>query len=572
MSVGRREFIIASVGVAASSQLLTGCKDDSEGSVTPGVDGGLAGDGGAPIEQVNTTLFAHGVASGDPLADAVILWTRVTVPDGANVELGWVVSKDASLTAPVKQGTITATADADFTAKVDVTGLEAGTTYYYAFTAPGRGRSVSGRTRTLPTTSDHARIAFTSCANFQNGYFSAYGAIAKRTDLDLWIHLGDYIYEYKAGEYADANLPARAHLPAQEAITLADYRTRYAQYRADPDLLAIHRQLPLIAIWDDHEFANNAYVDGAENHNPELGEGDWTDRKRAGARAFLEWLPIRVAPAEPVPKIFRNFKFGDLFDLLMLDTRIIARAKQAGDDSSTGTGVGSPSVWQDPTRQLLGTEQEKWFLDELNASKLRGARWRLIGNQVIFTQARDPQVPDAPPPAPPMTRNILYSDFWDGYQPARQRVIDYLLTNGIQNVVFMTGDIHTSWALEVSNNPFDPTVYNPDMGKPGFAIEIVGPSVTSQALEDSPLAPVAPMLLAQANPQLRYAEVTKKGYVLLDVTNERIQAEWYYVNQYKVQGDSAETFAKSFTCQQSSARLVEATTPSAPKVAPAPAA
>ncbi|MEY4509201.1 MAG: hypothetical protein RLZZ450_1323 [Pseudomonadota bacterium] len=577
MSVGRREFIIGSVGVAATSQLLVGCKDDGEDLPASSVDGGVAGgdggvataDGGTAGEQVNTAIFAHGVASGDPLATAVILWTRVTVTDGQSVALSWVVSKDPSLAAPIKTGTVTAAADADFTAKVDATGLEPGTTYYYAFTATGRGRSVTGRTRTLPTSSDHARIAFTSCANFQNGYFSAYGAIAKRTDLDLWLHLGDYIYEYKAGEYADPNLPARLHQPVQEAVTLADYRGRYAQYRSDPDLQALHRQLPLIAIWDDHEFANNAYVDGAENHNP--GEGEWVDRKRAGARAFLEWLPIRVAPADPVPKIFRNFKFGELFDLLMLDTRIIARAKQAGDDSSMGSGVGNPTVWQDPTRQLLGTEQETWFLNELSASKTRGARWRLIGNQVIFTQARDPQVPVVAND-PAMTRNILYSDFWDGYQPARQRVIDYLLTNGIQNVAFLTGDIHTSWAFEVSKDPFDATVYDPAMGKPGFAIEIVGPSVTSQALEDSPLASIAPMLLAQANPQLKYAEVTKKGYVLLDVTNERLQAEWYYVTQYKLPGDATETFAKSFTCQQSSARLVEATTPSAAKTAPAPAA
>jgi len=562
MSVGRREFIIGSVGVAASSQLLGGCGDDSGDKEPVGPDGGVPGD------QVNTALFAHGVASGDPLANAVILWTRVSVSDGANLELGWVISKDASLAAPVLRGTVVATAEADFTAKVDVVGLEAGTTYYYAFSAANRGRSLTGRTRTLPTTSDHARIAFTSCANFQNGYFTAYGAIAKRTDLDLWVHLGDYIYEYKAGEYADPNLPARQHVPAQEAVTLADYRARYAQYRSDPDLQGLHRQTPLIAVWDDHEVANNAYIDGAQNHNPD--EGEWLDRKRAGARAFLEWLPIRVAPADPVPKIFRTFKFGELFDLLMLDTRIIARAKQAGDDDSMGTGVGDPSVWLDPTRQLLGTEQETWFLKELSDSKARGARWRLIGNQVIFTQARDPLVPVSP--VDMMTRNIRFSDFWDGYQPARQRVMDHLLTNGIQNVVFMTGDIHTSWALEVSKDPFDPKVYDPDRGLPAFAIEIVGPSVTSQALEDDPAAPVVPMLLAQANPQLKYADVTRKGYVLLDITNERLQAEWYYVKVYKAPGDVSEDFAKAFTCQQSAARFVDSPTPSAPKAAPAPAA
>jgi alkaline phosphatase D len=557
MSVGRREFIIGSVGVAASSQLLGGCGDDSGDKGTVGPDSGMPG------EQVNTALFAHGVASGDPLADAVILWTRVSVVDGANVELGWLVSKDPLLTSPVKSGTVAATVDADFTAKIDVTGLEAGTTYYYAFTVAGRGRSVTGRTRTLPTHLEHARIAFTSCANYQNGYFSAYRALAARNDLDVWLHLGDYIYEYKAGEYADAALAAaRSHLPAKEAVTLADYRSRYAQYRADPDLLALHRQHPLIAVWDDHEFANNAYVGGAENHNPDQGEGDWTERKRAASRAFREWLPIRVVDADPVPKIFRSFKFGELFDLIMLDTRILARDKQTGNDSTFGDVGTDPAAWADPKRHIIGAEQEAWLLNELTQSSARGARWRLIGNQVIFSQGRNPL--DSMDP-----HGIIYSDFWDGYQADRNGIIDGILQGGIKNVVFLTGDIHSSWAFEISKNPFDSNVYNPAAGLNGFAIELVGPSVTSLALENDPgNAMAAPALLPTVNPHLRFSEFTRKGYVLLDVTNERLQAEWWYVVQFKAPNDATEMLGKAFTCQQSSALLVETTAPTPPKDAP----
>jgi len=547
MSVGRREFIIATLGSAAAAQLL-GCGDDA-----------------VEKDSIDLKLFAHGVASGDPLADAVIVWTRVTEPGAPSVAVEWLLSKDPELDSVLKSGLVTTTADTDFTVKVDVTGLEAGTTYYYAFRV-GKRRSLAGRTRTMPAVAERARIAFTSCANYQNGYFNVYGAIAKRLDLDLWVHLGDYIYEYKAGEYADPNLAAaRSHLPANEAISLQDYRTRYAQYRGDPDLQLLHRQHPLVVVWDDHEFANNAYVDGAQNHDP--SEGDWNDRKRAASRAFLEWLPIRVATADPVPKIFRTFKFGSLFDLIMLDTRMIARAKQAGDDD---TSVGDPAVWRDPTRQLLGSEQEAWFLNELAISRERGARWRLVGNQVIISQARDPRSPTVMGD-PNMTRSILYSDFWDGYQPARDRVFNYLLEGGVQNVVFLTGDIHTSWAFEVSKDPFDPAVYNPAEGRKAFAIELVGPSVTSLALEGTDLETAAPALLPTANPHLKHIEVTRKGYVLVDLSQERMQAEWWYVKQYKVPNDAAEELAKAFTCQQSTATLVATTTASPPKDAPTPA-
>ncbi len=530
MSVGRREFVVGTLSSVAASQLL-GCADDEASSSSD-------------------ASFTHGVASGDPTQDAVILWTRALATSGDSATVEWTVASDPALTTVVKSGSATASAASDFTVKVDVTGLAAGTTYYYAFTANGV-RSPIGRTRTLPSTATHARLAFTSCANYQNGYFNAYRAIANRKDLDLWIHVGDYIYEYAPGTYPTVPVGGRAHLPAKEAVTLDDYRGRYAQYRTDPDLLELHRQLPLIIIWDDHEFANNANIDGAENHDAAT-EGSWTDRKKAGSRAFLEWMPIRVQPTEPVAKIWRTFQFADLFDLVMLDTRIWARSPQAGNDMGMfdGTNVGTPEVWKDPNRHIVGNEQETWIEQQLATSKMRGAHWRLIGNQVMFAQGH------APLGMKEKAEYILFSDFWDGYQYDRDRVLNYIADNGVQNTVFLTGDIHSSWAMELSKNPFDKAVYDPAAGRNGVAVELVGPSVTSQALEGTPYAGAAPGLLMTSNPHVRWAEFTKKGYVLIDVDATRLQAEWWFVNEFQMPNMPAETAAKMYTVASNSARLV----------------
>jgi alkaline phosphatase D len=560
MSLRRRDFIIGTVGAAATTSLLDACGDDDGANPKPdgGLDGPDAG-GTTPVSlPVNTTVFAHGIASGDPLTNRVIIWTRVSGATEA-VMLEYAISTDPEFRQNVFGTQVGASPDNDFTVKVDVQGLEAGKTYYYMFLVPTQFRSVVGRTRTLPMQIDRARIVFTSCANYQNGYFNAYGAIAKRNDLDVWVHLGDYIYEYPAGTYGDPTLATqRAHLPANECLTLADYRTRYAQYRTDTDLQEIHRLHPLVVVWDDHEVADNAWVDGARNHTADGSEGSWADRKRAGTRAFLEWLPIRVEDAPTTPKIFRSFAFGDLFDLIMLDTRMIARSKQAGGDAPTtpgvdalpGTDVGTREDWTDPNRQLLGTEQEGWFLDTLSKSR---ANWRLIGNQVIFAQTRSPLNP----------ANILFSDFWDGYQEPRRRVIQHIAQNGIHNVVFLTGDIHSSWAMEISEDPFAASP------KPPFAIELVGPSITSRGFEgqQNPNAEelVGLLLSPGLNPHVKFGEATRKGYVLVDLTAARLQAEWYVVEQFKAPGIYAETLLRSYTCDNRAARLVETTTPSTPK-------
>ncbi len=547
MSVSRRKFIVGGVSAGVLSGSLAGCSDDDKSGGTGGEsDAGAASRVlGLPVD---TSLFAHGVASGDPLSDRVILWTRLDgVDDG--VEVSWVVAASPELAPIVAEGTATVAADADFTVKVDAEGLEPGTTYYYAFFTES-ARTVIGRTKTLPTGRvDRARVAFTSCSNYGNGWFHAYRNIAERTDLDLWIALGDYIYEYSEQAYSDPSID-RPLMPPTECLTLEDYRTRYAHYRGDPDLQEIHRQHPLIVVWDDHEVANNAYKDGAENHTPET-EGDYQMRRKAGTRAFVEWLPIRVSTAELPPKIYRAFQFGDLFDLLMLDTRHIARDKQAGSDE--GGDVGSEDMWTDPNRHLLGEAQQDWLLAELSASQERETKWRVIGNQVIFSPVND-------------FRNgtILYSDFWDGYQASRNAVTNHILTNGIDNVVFLTGDIHSSWALDVPRDPKTEGAYDPATGEGSYAVEMVGPSVTSQALENTSLATVAPGLLKTGNPHLHEVEVTRKGYVLVDITKERVQGEWYFQDDVKAPDARGESLAFAYACASGSAHLAKAATQTSP--------
>ena len=549
MTLGRREFVVGSVGAAALSSIVTGCSGG-------GSDTGSDAQRGVVDLPVDAELFAHGIASGDPLQDRVILWSRISGMTDS-VEVDWLVASDPELRKVVKSGTATASEASDFTVKVDVTGLSVGATYYYAFSYGQTGRSKVGRTRTLPDPSvSHVRFAFTSCANYNNGFFHAYRAIAERSDLDVWIHLGDYIYEYADGVYGSKEDIGRAYVPANETITLADYRARYAQYRGDPDLQEVHRQHPAIIVWDDHEVADNASLVGAVNHDP--SEGDYQERKRAGTQAFVEWLPIRVADTELPPRIYRSFQFGNLFDLIMLDTRLIGRDLQAGGLQSPG----DPALWVDPTRQLLGTEQEQWLGEELIKSRERGATWRVLGNQVMFARTKNP-----------LTNQILNADAWDGYQAARDRVITQIKENGIDNLVLLTGDIHTSWAFDLAVDPFSSEGYDRATGSGSFGVELVGPAVTSRGLEwdeDTTDRGYAEALLSSTHPHLKFLEVTRKGYVLVDVQEERVQAEWYFVaNHLENSAEARQTeLAKAFVCSAKSAHLVEVDEATPPKKAP----
>jgi alkaline phosphatase D len=539
MTLNRRNFMVGSVGAAALARLTTGC---SEGA------GGGDQDAGASTPwselALNSELFEHGVASGDPSTSAVILWTRLSGQSGGQ-ELRWVVANDEALQDIVSEGKVSTDADRDFTAQVDADGLSAGGTYYYAFALGNQGRSVVGRARTLPGDDvEHVRFAFTSCANYNNGFFHAYRAIAQRSDLDVWIHLGDYIYEYAEGVYGDPSI-GRTLDPLHEILTVDDYRTRYAQARKDPDLQELHRRHTCIVVWDDHEVANDAWRTGAENHMPE--EGDFQARYDAGTQVFKEWIPLRLPDSSDPRRIFRTFEFGKLFDLIMIDTRLYARDQPAGGLFMPG----DPAVWVDPSRQLLGEHQEEFVKEQLSASRERGATWRVLGNQVMFAETRNP-----------LSNSVLNSDAWDGYQPARERIVSHIKSNGIDNLVVITGDIHTSWALDLAENPYVAANYDPMTGRGSFGVELVGPSVTSLGIEDQPeLAQAAPFLLPGSNPHLKYVEVTRKGYVLVDVQEERVQAEWYFIGDHKKNDEAAraETLQKTFVCVSGSARLTEGT-------------
>jgi alkaline phosphatase D len=255
----------------------------------------------------------------------------------------------------------------DFTVKVDAAGLKPATTYYYRFQALGE-RSPVGRTRTAPASgAKQIRLAVVSCSSLPHGYFNVYRRVAERPDLDAVLHLGDYIYEYANGGYGDGAALGRIPEPNKEIIALDDYRTRYAQYRRDPDLQEAHRQHPFIVVWDDHEIANNTWRDGAANHNPQNGEGDFAPRRAAAVQSYLEWMPIREDRFSREARIYRTFHYGSLADLVMLDTRLVGRDEQPPNRDAI-------AILDDPKRSMLGAAQEDWLNGRLAASTRSGSR------------------------------------------------------------------------------------------------------------------------------------------------------------------------------------------------------
>ncbi|OCY36235.1 alkaline phosphatase, partial [Acinetobacter pittii] len=372
--ISRRELIQKSLfgfGALSLPVAFTGCNDgsDEEGSET----------------QAD---FLHGVASGDPLQDRVILWTRLTPVDfSAPLKVTWEIATDDQFKQNLKTGTVQTNKTDDFTVKVDATGLQAGMTYYYRFRF-GSKVSPVGQTKTLPVTTNKVSFAVCSCSNYPAGYFYVYREMAKQ-NVDVLIHLGDYIYEYGADGYAteDAAKLGRT-LPSdnnKEIIKLDDYRKRYALYRQDKDLQAVHQRYPFIVVWDDHELANDTWREGAENH--QSNEGPFLERKLAALQAYFEWMPIRPVSSTDHLNIYRQFNFGSLVQLTMLDTRIIARDKQLEyKDYITASGLDAQKFQADltdPKRTLMGYTQRDWLVDKLKQST---AKWNVIGQQVLMSK------------------------------------------------------------------------------------------------------------------------------------------------------------------------------------------
>jgi len=506
--------------------------------------GALAGALPAPARASSSRpdpYFGHGVASGDPWPTAVVLWTRVTPTAAATpgsgrgpvVEVGWQVARDRDFDRVVRAGSVTTGPGRDHTVKVDATGLEPATTYYYRFHF-GRHRSRVGTTRTAPRPGDRLgrlRLGVVSCSNWQAGYFSAYRHLAARDDLDLVLHLGDYIYEYAPGGYGygQSNVDIRRHQPAREMVTLADYRQRHAQYKTDPDLADLHAKTAWATTWDDHEVTNDAYRRGAENHDPAT-EGDYLDRRRRAYRAYDEWMPVRMSGTAALgngARLYRGLRFGQLAELSLLDLRTY-RNKQVGADLA---GIDRAD------RTITGDAQMRWLKHRLARTE---AQWKLVGNPVMIAPVRIPALPErersaleqitGPPPQHGPDGGVPYNvDQWDGYTADRRELLRHLADRGITDTVFLTGDIHSAWACDL---PRDTGTYPISRS---VATELVCTSVTSNNLDDilgSPprTASLAVEAAVQAgNRHVRYVNLDDHGYSVLDVTPARVQMDYFAI-------------------------------------------
>jgi alkaline phosphatase D len=518
----------------------------------------LGGSGPAPAQGLR---FEHGVASGDPLGDRVILWTRISGSE-TPVDIAWQVATDTQFKTIVSQGKLTTDIGRDYTVKADATGLKPGKDYYYRFQS-GDLVSPVGRTRTLPDQTKEVILAVATCSLHPNGFFNAYRAIADLEKVDAVVHLGDYIYEYGA-EPADYGMGNGRNLgripePPYEIITLADYRTRHAQYKRDADLQAAHARAPWIAVFDDHEIANNPWTDGAENHNPDKGEGSWWDRKAAALKAYREWMPIRdPKPGQLSETIYRSFRFGKIAELVMLESRLLARTKQLDYANLAFKADGAPDFdsfrkqLNDPARQLLGAEQRQWLDATLQSSVADGVRWQVFGNQVVMARNPGPDVgtlvdaktfETAMTVLPAETRKNLMAmralfspaqafpfnlDAWDGYPAERERFYD-LIKQSKARAVVMSGDSHTAWANNLA-----------DAAGAHVAVELGVTSITSPTkwldkwLPNMPLA----RTLAAQNPEILAADDDHNGFVRLTLTKDSMTGEWMGVDTITVQSST----------------------------------
>jgi len=505
--------------------------------------GAAASPRAAWAQSLSPGQFTHGVASGDPLAEAVVIWTRFVGGEG---RVAWEVASDDSFAHVVRRGQVRASAASDFCVKVDVRGLQPGRSYFYRFLS-GSGPSPVGRTKTAPAHgADRLSIALFSCSNYPFGYFHAYGHAAMREDIDLAIHVGDYIYEYGRGTYPSAAeaIEGRAVDPETEIVRLEDYYDRYQLYHTDPDLLALRQAKPMSVVWDDHELTNDTWREGAQNHQPDT-EGVFVDRMAAASKAYFDWMPIR-RPEQTGLRIYRSLDWGDLARIVLLDTRLIGRDRQldyrsqllpqlsqGGADAASAIAEFRRTLLDDPNRTLLGQTQEQWAARTMAESKRRGQPWQIVAQQIVMGQQFFPVGADGllPESASENTRTFFRSggqlgamglewnlDSWGGYQAARARFVDSCVANA-NNVVVLSGDSHNCWI----NNIAAPG------GSRMAAVEFAGGSVASPGFERS-LSAAEPgqreALLRSANPALAWCDLTKRGYGALTFTREACNSEW----------------------------------------------
>ena len=507
--------------------------------------------------------FTHGIASGDPLADAVMLWTRAVPVDGAagELEVGWELAEDPDFRRPLRSGTAFTSAARDWTVKVDVRELAPGRDYYYRFSG-AQGAGASGRTRTLPAGSpSQVRLAVFSCSNYPAGYFHAYREASRLADIDAYLHLGDYLYEYGAGGYATERAAELGRsLPADNAselLSLDDYRRRYALYRSDADLQAVHAAGPMIVVWDDHEIANDSWRGGAQNHDP--GEGDFQERRAAAVQAYFEWLPLRPPGPESEAQIYRGFDFGDLLSLHMLDTRLVGRDRQLEYshfmDADSGRMRRDELLAQltDPRRSMLGDEQRQWLERRFRES---AGHWQVLGQQVLMARmsmpaqllqtlfagrdfaaagrlieelaalrARAARGDTLSAVARARLRSAMpYNlDAWDGYPAERERVYAMARQSG-RPLVVLSGDTHNAWYSQLR-----------DRSGHALGVEFATPGVSSPGMESyldlgDPQARRLAAALPQLIAELRYCELRRRGFMELSFTREAVSSRWHFVD------------------------------------------
>lgn len=506
--------------------------------------------------------FEHGVASGDPLEDGFILWTRATPlgPDAGQLTLGWELASDPGFSQVVRSGTADTGPERDYTLKVDVRELAPGQDYYYRFMG-AEGPGPVGRARTLPGPgAQRVHLAVMSCSNYPAGYFHVYREVSKLQELDAFLHLGDYIYEYGGDGYAteDAARLGREFAADNngELLSLDDYRRRYARYRSDADLQAAHAAAPCIAVWDDHEIANDTWREGAENHQD--GEGDFLARKLAAVQAYYEWMPIRPPSGEDSDEIYRSFRFGELVDLHMLDTRLIGRDRQLdyADYRDHETGEFDRERFAadlgNPQRSLLGEQQRSWVAQALAGSP---ARWQLLGQQILMARMMMPaemlaapsraEVPGilreltalkqrqlqgealAEPELARLAATMPYNlDAWDGYPAERERLYGAARAAG-KRLVSLAGDTHNGWFSRLVAQ--DGT----EVG-----VELATASVSSPGMEtylqmDGPTAEDTARALGLLVEDLEYCNLHQRGFLELDISADALEARWVYVDTVK---------------------------------------
>lgn len=550
-TINRRAFLKASLmGVGSVTTLiaLSGCSSNDD-------------DDQQKIDNGFKTQFDHGIASGDPLTDKAIIWTRVT-PQGtpSSVQVLVEVATDTNFTQRVLNETTTALASKDYTIKIDVSGLNANTHYYYRFSTEFAS-TATGQFKTLPINNvSNVKLAVFSCANYPAGHFNVYKAALELTDLDAVVHLGDYIYEYGMGGYATEHAQelnrSLAADNANELLTLDDYRKRYALYRGDVNLQALHAKAAFIAIWDDHEVANDAYNEGAENHNAD--EGDYKTRQNAALQAYFEWMPIRPYVKDFTESLYRHFQFGDLVALYMLDTRHEFRVKplEYADYIDPMTGQldqqGFIADLSNPSRDLLGQSQLNWLQTHMATSD---ATWQVLGQQILMTKMNIPAellASLANPSAsiatqfqqladiktrqisrdPSLTTTELarintvapYNlDAWDGYPIEREQILA-IAREFNKNLVVLAGDTHNAWAGQLT-----------DMHGNNVGFEFATASVSSPGLEyylglDQPTAKQFERGLTFLVEDLRFANITQRGFMVMEFNHQQAKSTWHFVD------------------------------------------